>query len=67
MIIIHILLEYIIFITFFCNDDPTDKAYLNSKRIYMKYEYFGKMSYLINLILNGIFTLNRLKTITQIR
>ena len=32
----------------------------------MKYEYFGKI-YLIKLILNGIFTLNRLKTITQIR
>ena len=46
---------------------PLRMPNLNSKRICMKYEYFGKMSYLINLILNGIFTLNRLKTITQIR
>ena len=66
MIIIHILLEYIIFITFYRNDDPAENAEFKFKKN-MKYEYFGKMSYLINLILNGIFTLNQLKTITQIR
>ena len=32
MIIIHILLEYIIFITFFCNDDPTENALFKFKK-----------------------------------
>ena len=66
MIIIHNFMEYIIFITFCRNDDPAENTSFKFKKN-MKYEYFGKISYLINLILNGIFTLNRLKTITQIR
>ena len=60
MIIIHILLEYLYLLPSFIITIPLIMPNLNSKRN-MKYDYLGKMSYLINLILNGIFTLKSIK------